>query len=234
MLEDHGEERGADRAADLPKRVDRGGGARHLRRLEQRVGRGDGGLVRGAEAEAADEEHAAQQRVRRVVAHERERHCREGDEGDARDHHRSAADAVGQTAAERQHERGSDALRGKQQAGVERALAAVDLVVEREDQHRAEQHGAQEEGEGGGGAEAACAEQSQLDQRPLHAQAVPGEQPDEREPGEDRRKGDRPTDPAVALDLREAEDDAGQTWAQQGRATPVEDPGVRAAHVRLE
>ena len=73
----------------------------------------------------------------------------------ARDHHRAAADAVGQTTADRQHQRGSDALRGEQQAGVERALAAVDLVVEREHQQRAEQRAAEEEGGGGGGAKAA-------------------------------------------------------------------------------
>src|SRR4051812_34087635 len=97
-----------------------------------------------------------------VVADERERHCRQGEDGDAREHDPSAADAVGQTTADRQHQRGSEALRGEQQSGVERALAAVDLVVEREYQQHAEQRGAQEEGGGGGGAEAACAEQSQL------------------------------------------------------------------------
>ena len=104
--------------AELPQRVERGGGARHLRRVEQRVGRGGRGLDRRAEAEAAHEEHAAEQRVRRVVAHEHERHRRQGEDGDARDHHRPAADAVGQTTADRQHQRGPDALRGKQQAGV--------------------------------------------------------------------------------------------------------------------
>jgi hypothetical protein len=61
----------------------------------------------------------------------------------------------GQTTADREHQRGSDALRGKQQAGVQRALATVDLVVERQHQERAEQRSAEEEGGGGGGAKAA-------------------------------------------------------------------------------
>jgi hypothetical protein len=67
-----------------------------------------------------------------------------------------------------------------------------------------------------------------------HAQAVPGEQPDEREPGDDRPKGDRMIDPALALGLREAEGDARQPWAQQRCADPVEGAGVGAARVRVE
>jgi hypothetical protein len=42
------------------------------------------------------------------------------------------------------------------------------------------------------------------------------------------------SDPAVALRLRKAEDDARQPRAQQDRADPVESPGVGAARVRAQ
>lgn len=51
---------------------------------------------------------------------------------------------------------------------------------------------------------------------------------------EDRPDGDWMVDPAPALGLGEAEDDARQPWAQQRCADPVEGAGVGAARVRME
>jgi hypothetical protein len=85
-----------------------------------------------------------------VIGHEREWERGERHKAAPGDDDRPAADAVNQRTADRQHQRGPDALWGEQQAGHQRALAAVHLVVEREHQQRAEQRGTQDEGRRGG------------------------------------------------------------------------------------
>ena len=65
-------------------------------------------------------------------------------------------------------------------------------------------------------------------------QAVPYEQPDEDQPGGDGPERDRVTQTAVALGLREAEDDAHQPWAQQCNAEPVERAGIRPPGISVK
>ena len=123
-------------------------------------------------------------------------------------------------AGDRHGERGADALRRHQQARRERRLPAVDLVVERQEDHRAEQRGADEERGRRRGAERRVAEQAHVEQRPVDAQRVEHERGDEQRAADDRDPHDRRGEAAVRLALRQPEHDRrrGRARAAAGRA----------------
>jgi hypothetical protein len=93
--------------------------------------------------------------------------------------------------------------------GAERALAAGDLEVQRQDDHRPEQRAAEQERRRGGRREGAVAEQPDVDQRPRRPPRVHDERGDERDTGDDRPEHQRVAEAALRLGLRETEHDAG-------------------------
>jgi len=129
--EDHGQDGGAERAADLLGDPGHGAGVGHLAGGEPEVGGGHDRDGDRAEAGAAYDEAEAEEYLVGVDADLGVGDRADGGEQDAGDHDRAGADAVGERAGLAPGEQHPDALGCQQQAGVERALAAYLLVVER-------------------------------------------------------------------------------------------------------
>jgi hypothetical protein len=147
--------------------------------------RGEGGRHGRHEGEAdphpAHEHRHRQAEDRRVRADQPERDRREGRHHHAGERQRAATPTVAELPRERHDERHPEALRRRQQAGVDDALAADLLPVERQQDHRAEQRSAQAEHRERGRREGGAPVEAQVEQRARDAQRVHHEGGDQRE-----------------------------------------------------
>jgi hypothetical protein len=216
----------ADRSAHALDDVQGAGGARDGGAVERRVGGRHRRHHRRAERDAADEEDDADQPERRVAVQQRERDGGHRHQRDPERGHAPAADAVGERAGDRHGQRRAQPLRGLQQPGVERALAAGDLEEQRQQQHRAEEGGGDQEGGHRRRGEGALGEQPHVDQWPRGPQRVQDEGADQQHPGEQRQPGGDGAQAAVRRGLGEAEDEQAEAGGEQRQAEQVEAAGV--------
>ena len=165
-LQDDGEEGGGERPADLAHDVDVVV-ARGTARVRVGVGGGDDRHHREPEADAPHEQGAAEERARVVEVTKAKGRVPAAMMMIADGHDPARAHPVGDPARTAHDQGGADALGRDQQPGDPGALAAHDLVVERQQEHRPEQGGAEQEHADVGHGEAAEAEQAQVEQRVL-------------------------------------------------------------------
>ena len=185
-LEHDREDGGADRAADALEHVQLRGRTRELGPVERGECRRHRGHEREADADPADEHRHAT--ARRSTSGRPIR-----PNGIVATVHRitpnsasaAAAPAVGQLAGDRHRERRAETLRRCQQAGVDDALEADVLPVQRQQDHPAEQRGAEAEHRERGRGERRFAVQAHVEQRLWHPQRVEHERRDQGESDDD-------------------------------------------------
>ena len=222
-LEHDREQRRPDRGGDALDHVQRARRLRDLlarhRLVRDRHRRHD----RAPEPDADHEQRGGEDGVRRPGPDLRE--CRRAGEADDDSHrdYEPRADAVGQPARERHRNRRADALRHEQHPCRKRALAANELVVQRQQDQRAEERDPEQEVRGSGRREAAAGEQRDVDE--CAAPAPPrmhGEEREERDAGCDPGNGRRVAEAAVRAGFGHPVDEHGQPRRQQRQAAQVE------------
>ncbi len=179
VLQHSGEDRRADRAADPLGHVERGGCSGHGGPVELGVRHRHDGCHHAARPDADHEQGRRHHDIARAG-----RRC--GVDGQAGHHERQPGQhrdptlaLIGEPARDGHGQGRTDALWHQQQPRDTGRLAPDDLVVERQQEHRADQHGAEQHLDRDRESERPVGEQPQVEQRPLDPQRVPCERRDQ-------------------------------------------------------
>jgi hypothetical protein len=224
--QDDGEDRGAERAANLLDRPGDHARVGDLLLVEAEKGDGHHGDGDRAEAEAPDDQPEREQPRGGARPGEGEGNGRGGDDEEAGDGDRARADLVGEPAGQAAREQGADALRDEHDAGRQRRGAAHLLVVERQQEHRAVQREPGEEQHRRRRGDWTAGEDPDVDERlsvpPGQAQRVCGERGGKRHTDRERDDDVGVREAVGAAGVAQPEDDRRDARGEQGEARQVQ------------